>query len=171
MREVGTDRGVLSFPSVVFGRKSPVSVDEVLRFSQLVCLSYISCMFLLSRICLRWTSSLTDTVVWTWLASGSSTPRTAKWPPSLRNGPWSDCRLRLNLTLVYWTASWPWVNERLSPCVRLSVFSVQLHTAIVSNSCIADVSWWEYKHCPFALILVLDWVRTLLMEAGKTSKN
>lgn len=76
----------------------------------IVCLSFFLMYFpLLPRICLHWTWSLTDTVVWTWQASGYSTQRAAKWPPLSRNGPWSDCRLHPNLTLVYWTASWPWV--------------------------------------------------------------
>lgn len=77
----------------------------------IICIICICCSFL-SRICLRWMLSHTDTVVWTWLALGSWTPKTVKWLLSSKSGRWKDFRLHPNLTLVYWTASWLWV---LSP--------------------------------------------------------
>lgn len=137
--------------------------------------------FLLSRICLRWMWSLTDTVVWTWLASGSSTLRTAKWPQSSRNGPWSDFRLHPNLTLVYWTASWLWVswtkwmnewvvNEWIplpvlqsvysyQSCCQRQVFMTWLSSAQCNRGCVtwvSDTYWWEHihQHHPFAPCLL-----------------
>lgn len=83
---------------------------------------YAFAVVFVSRICLRWTLSHTDTVVWTWLALGSWTPKTVKWLLSSKSGRWKDFRLRPNLTLVYWTASWLWVlsPEWLTICVQLT---------------------------------------------------
>ena len=125
-----------------------------------VCVLCLECLCLLSRICLRWMWSLTDSVVWTWLASGSSTLRIAKWPPSSRNGPWSGCRPPRNLTLVYWTASWPWVsltnewrNESLCPSFSQSaalyfkLFVPVLDVYLLSKLTVTDNMFIEESSC------------------------
>lgn len=131
----------LSLSSVCLIPRCRTQTSFLTNFLPISCKS-VDAWTLAHRICLPWMWSLTDTAVWTWPALGSSTRRTARWPPSLRNGPWSDCRLRPNLTLVYWTASWPWV-PRLLPAAPVNLWRMSSH--------LCHIRWNTRKHmwsCP-----------------------